>query len=730
MDILKQIAIYGKGGIGKSTISSNLSAALSKKNKKVLQIGCDPKHDSTRLLLGGRKINTVLDYIRDTAPDKYKLGDILWEGYNGIHCVEAGGPNPGVGCAGRGILTTFDLLKRLHVKNKQYDIVLYDVLGDVVCGGFAVPLRHEYADEVYIVTSGEFMSIYAANNILRGLRNYDGTMKRVGGLIFNKRGVEHEEERIKRFAEAVKLPICEVFPRSDEFTYSEKVGLPLVEIKGSKVSNGFLNLADKVIKDSILYEALPLTDEKLEEVVLQSKVKSFIKEEENIPKMKEQGEEKEDAFEEFLSKNVLLREPLHGCAFNGAVNVAIQIEDAVTIAHGPRSCAHISYQTISSVGRRGFFERGELMPVQINPSLVSSEMNEGVMVFGGIEQLKEKVEEVKEKGKALFVITTCPAGIIGDDVDSVKEMSTENKPIIPIKTDGNITGDYLQGMISAYLEIARGLIKKNIKKEENTVNILSEKFIARNTEKNFNTIEKLLNSIEVSVNCRFICKTKAEDIQNFMKADLNILAYEDHMGRLMKKFFQKEYDARFFKNPFPIGFSETKQWIKDIAKYFNKEELVEDLIKDYETKYKEEIEEIKPYLKGKKMMIITYNHQLDWILETALELQIDIVKVCVLNYCSENLFKSRFDDMLNIELQYDQEKRMEDIKKFKPDIIISNYASTNLDEKAVIDTIPMCPDVGFFSGLNLVKRWAGLFKLNLKEGWRKDEELFSKYYAR
>lgn len=129
-------------------------------------------------------------------------------------------------------------------------------------------------------------------------------------------------------------------------------------------------------------------------------------------------------------------------------------------------------------------------------------------------------------------------------------------------------------------------------------------------------------------------------------------------------------------------------------------------------------------------MIITYNHQLDWILETALELEMDIVKVCVLNYCSENLFKSKFENMLNIELQYNQEKRIGDIKELKPDIIISNYASTNLDEKAVIDTIPMCPDVGFFSGLNLVKRWAGLFKLNLKEGWRKDEKLFSKYYAR
>ncbi|WP_125154252.1 nitrogenase component 1 [Clostridium rectalis] len=727
---MKQIAIYGKGGIGKSTISSNLSAAFSKKDKRVLQIGCDPKHDSTRLLLGGRKINTVLDYIREVAPDKYRLNDILWRGYNGIHCVEAGGPNPGVGCAGRGILTTFDLLERFNIKNKNYDIVLYDVLGDVVCGGFAVPLRHEYADEVYIVTSGEFMSIYAANNILRGLRNYDGTMKRVGGLIFNKRGVEKEEERIKRFADAVKLPICQVFPRSNEFTYSEKIGLPLVEIEESKVSYGFLNLADKIIEDTMLYEALPLTDEKLEEVVLQRKEKSFLYKNKIEEKVKKEEIEEEDLLEEFLSKNVLLREPLHGCAFNGGVNVAIQIEDAVTIAHGPRSCAHISYQTITSVGRRGFFERGELMPVQINPSLVSSEMNEGVMVFGGTDALKKTIKRVEEKGKALFVITTCPAGIIGDDVDSVKEMSRVDKPIIPIKTDGNITGDYLQGMIKAYIQIAKGLIKRDVIKKENTVNILSEKFISRNTEKNFNTMKEILEFIGVSINCRFICKTRVEDIENFMSANLNILAHDDYMGRLMKKFFQDEYNAKFFKTPFPIGFSDTKQWIKEISKYFNKEELVKDLIIGYEEEYKKEIEKIKPYLIGKKIMIITYNHQLDWILETLIHLQMDIVKVCVLNFCGDNLFKSRFENMLNIELKYNQDKRLQDIKSLKPDIIISNYATSNLDENAVVDTIPMCPDAGFFSGLNLAKRWAGLFKLNLKEGWRKDEKLFCKYYSR
>lgn len=738
MKSLKQIAIYGKGGIGKSTISSNLSAALAVKNQKVLQIGCDPKHDSTRLLLGGEKINTVLDYIKVTAPDKWRLEDVLFKGYKGVDCVEAGGPKPGVGCAGRGILTTFDLLEKLDIKRLKHDLVIYDVLGDVVCGGFAVPIRHEYADVVYIVTSGEFMSIYAANNILKGIKNYDEGLKRVGGIIFNQRGIEGESERIKKFAEAVKLPICEIFPRSDEFTKAEKMGIPLVEIQDSSIATKFLNLAERIVNHEELHEAFPLTDEELEKQVLGNKmnvyknkhIESFTEKEKQVENQKEKDEENLKP-NQFFSKNVLMREPLHGCAFAGAVNIAVQIQDAITIAHGPRSCAHITYQAITSTGRRSLFERGTLMNSQIIPPLVSSEMNEGVMVFGGMEELKNRINHLKKYDpSAMFVITTCPSGIIGDDVETTRNMGNTKQPIIPIKTDGNITGDFLQGMINAYIEIARGLIKKDIKEKEDTVNIIAEKSIAKNTETNFETMKKLLASMDIGINCRFICRTKVQDIQNFLKAKVNILAYEDYMGRMMRNFFQEEYDTNFLESPFPVGFSETKNWLYKIADTFNKKEKVHPVIEKYEKRYEKEIKKIKSYLKGKKLMIVTYNHHIDWILETALKLEMHIVKLCILNFSQENLFKTKFEDQFEIELSYDQNKRSEDIKALSPDIVISNYTSNALDGAAMTDTIPLCPEVGFFSGLNLARRWAGLFKMNLREGWKCDEGLFSKYYAR
>ena len=167
---MKKIAFYGKGGIGKSTTAANVSAAFSKMGKKVCQIGCDPKNDSTRLLLGQICRQTVLDLVRD-AEDDIQAEQIVHTGFNGIKCVEAGGPEPGVGCAGRGIIVALEKLKELDVLDDE-DLVLYDVLGDVVCGGFAVPIREGYATDIYIVSSGELMALYAANNIAKGVKRF------------------------------------------------------------------------------------------------------------------------------------------------------------------------------------------------------------------------------------------------------------------------------------------------------------------------------------------------------------------------------------------------------------------------------------------------------------------------------------------------------------------------------------------------------------------------------
>ena len=204
---MKKIAIYGKGGIGKSTMTGNLSAAFATLGKQVLQIGCDPKADSTINLLGGEPLTPVMDYYRDhdEEPDFDHIGR---RGYGNVFCIETGGPTPGLGCAGRGIIATFNLIDELDVFGRvNPDVVLYDVLGDVVCGGFAAPIREGYAEDVLIVTSGEKMALYAANNIATAVKNFeDRGYATVRGVIFNRRNIPDEEKKVKAFADKLGVP--------------------------------------------------------------------------------------------------------------------------------------------------------------------------------------------------------------------------------------------------------------------------------------------------------------------------------------------------------------------------------------------------------------------------------------------------------------------------------------------------------------------------------------------
>ena len=243
-----KFAIYGKGGIGKSTLSSNLSAAMAARGLTVMQIGCDPKADSTSLLRPKEEMTTVLDLVRSGKP--FTLQDMVKESSAGVLCVEAGGPVPGLGCAGRGIINALESLEAKGAYEVyKPDVVIYDVLGDVVCGGFTMPMRKGYADKVYIVTSGEKMSIYAAANIAMAVENFKKRdYAKLGGIILNCRGVEDEEKRAQELASDFDTEVITVVPRDNIFEKAEATGKTVVELyPDSEVTKILLGAADRIM---------------------------------------------------------------------------------------------------------------------------------------------------------------------------------------------------------------------------------------------------------------------------------------------------------------------------------------------------------------------------------------------------------------------------------------------------------------------------------------------------
>ena len=269
---MRKIAIYGKGGIGKSTTTQNTVAGLAEMGKKVMVVGCDPKADSTRLLLHGLAQKTVLDTLREEGED-VDLDDILKEGFGGTMCTESGGPEPGVGCAGRGIITSINLLEQLgaYEEEKHLDYVFYDVLGDVVCGGFAMPIRDGKAEEIYIVVSGEMMAMYAANNICKGIVKFaESGVVRLGGLICNSRKTDREQDLIEALASKLGTKMIHFVPRDNVVQRAEINRKTVIDFEPTAgQADEYRNLANAIENNKDFVIPTPLSIEELEKLLME-----------------------------------------------------------------------------------------------------------------------------------------------------------------------------------------------------------------------------------------------------------------------------------------------------------------------------------------------------------------------------------------------------------------------------------------------------------------------------
>ena len=269
---LRQCAIYGKGGIGKSTTTQNLVAALAEAGKKVMIVGCDPKADSTRLILHSKAQTTVMHLAAEAGSvEDLELDDVLSVGFGGVKCVESGGPEPGVGCAGRGVITAINFLEEEGAYDDELDFVFYDVLGDVVCGGFAMPIRENKAQEIYIVCSGEMMAMYAANNIAKGIVKYANSGGvRLGGLICNSRNTDREDELIMALAAAMGTQMIHFVPRDNAVQHAEIRRMTVIEYDPThKQADQYRQLAMKVLNNTKLVIPTPIEMEELEQLLME-----------------------------------------------------------------------------------------------------------------------------------------------------------------------------------------------------------------------------------------------------------------------------------------------------------------------------------------------------------------------------------------------------------------------------------------------------------------------------
>ncbi len=707
-----QVALYGKGGIGKSTMAANLSVALANKGLKVMQVGCDPKHDSTRLLLEGRAQPTVLEYVRNTPIAKRKLEDVIMTGTEGVLCTEAGGPEPGIGCAGRGILTTFDTLKKLGADELDVDVKVYDVLGDVVCGGFAVPLRGEYADGIILVTSGEFMAMYAANNIMKGLSNFDTGSPRLIGIILNSRGVAGEEELVRRFASATGTEVIAVMPRDRLFAEAEGKGHTVRELyPDSEISKAIDSIAQRLTdvsegKIQCVYPH-PLNDDQLSDLAAGREIRPGEAEAVRNPCGGCSG----------CKRSIKDTRIMMSCAAYGALSAYMKMNDFAVVLHGPESCLYFM-DTSRSKAVLELYDQ-EIFDIRPAHNVRCTMMDDAVSIFGGVKYLEKAIEDTIADGfTKLAVITTCMPGIIGDDCISVIDRKMKEHPGVTIHyvpTDGDVIGDYTDGFMMAASNIAQ-MIDTSVESEKGLINLIGTSFFDLHSRKHMEQMDRILGQFGMRINCRFIDETSSETIVNFCRGSMDMIINDTANNRELSSMIAQRTGRDVITMPIPLGRYDYEEWLDRMGDLTGRTDVAKSEMEAVESEYEAFIGEHRKRFKGKKIILInklTFN--IDWLLDLLIDLEADLVRVaCQTNPRRKEVnVVSRHSDI--ITQNYTSDMLKEDISRDRPDLIISDIVTpTDGVRFARVGKV----GIGLKPSLDYVEYLENIMRLPNDEGWK------------
>lgn len=709
-----QLALYGKGGIGKSTMAANISVALAMSGKKVMQVGCDPKHDSTRLLLEGKAQPTVLEYVRNTPIGKRKLEDLIMVGTEGVLCTEAGGPEPGIGCAGRGILTTFDTLKKLGAESLDVDVKIYDVLGDVVCGGFAVPLRGEYADGIILVTSGEFMAMYAANNIMKGLANFDTGSPRLIGIILNSRGVEGEEELVARFAKATGIEIIAVMPRDRLFAEAEGSGHTVREMfPGSAISRSIDAVAKRITdvadgKVKCVYPH-PLNDDQLSDLAAGREIRPG-----------EPGESSRDPCTGCGRCKRSIRDSriMMSCAAYGALSAYMKLKDYAVVLHGPESCLYFM-DTSRSKALLELYERN-LFKQTPTHNLRCTMMDDAVSIFGGVKYLEKALRDTIAEGhRKIAVVTTCMPGIIGDDCISVIDRINKENPGVNIQyipADGDVAGEYTDGFMMAVSNLILSM-DRTLEPQEGLVNLIGTSFFDLHSRKHVDELDTLFGRFGLKVNCRFLDETTSDTVEGFCRGSMDMLVSDTANNRELYDMINIHTGRELFPIPLPVGLYDYEEWVDRIGSIMGKEDVAKEELARIQNEYDSFVQEHRPRFEGKKLIILNkLSFNVDWLIDILLDLGADLVKVAVQTSSRKKKTEMVSRHMDIITQDYDSEKMKADLKELRPDLIISDIARPDDGIRfARVGKI----GIGVRPSMDYIVYLENIMRLPIEEGWKR-----------